>query len=221
MQTQPCDILEEAVSIASPRGSLDGVLAYPFSGKPERAALVVGPHPMMGGRLDNNVVRATARGMAECGCVSLRFAFGGDGASAEVMEAFWQTGHAPDDPLRAEDTLAACAFLREIRPLPTVAIGYSFGASLLGGLLDRPWISHLVLLGATLAHHDYAPLSRSRLPKLVIAADNDFATPLAATRQWFDSAGEPKCLVTLEAAEHFYREQEDVIIREIDRWVRA
>ncbi len=220
MKTQPCDILEESVSITSQRASLNGVLAYPFGAAPELAALVVGPHPMMGGRLDNNVVRATARGMAERGGVSLRFEFGGDGASAEVMEAFWQTGHAPDDPLRTEDTLAACAFLREVKSLPTVAIGYSFGASLLACLVGKPWISHLVLLGATLEHHDYSSISQSPLPKLVIAGDNDFATPLATTQQWFEAAIEPKRLVTLEAGEHFYRNQEDAIIREIVRWVR-
>jgi alpha/beta superfamily hydrolase len=143
MKAKPCDILEETVSITAEHASLDGVLAYPFSGTPARAALIVGPHPMMGGRLDNNVVRATARGMAERGCLSLRFEFGGNQVSAEGMEAFWRTGHAPDDPKRADDTLAACAFLRRIRPLTTVAIGYSFGAALLGCLVDKPWISHL------------------------------------------------------------------------------
>jgi alpha/beta superfamily hydrolase len=56
------------------------------------------------------------------------------------------------------------------------------------------------------------------LPKLVIAADNDFATPLPTTRQWFKSAMESKHLVVLEAAEHFYRDQEDAIIREIVQW---
>lgn len=173
---------------------------------------------MMGGRLDNNVVRATARGLAERGCLSLRFEFGGNQASAEGMEAFWRTGHAPDDPQRADDTRAACAYLHGIRPLPTVAIGYSFGAALLGCLLDKPWISNLVLLGATLEHHDYSPIARSPLPKLVITADNDFATPLATTRRWFEIAKDPKRLVVLQAAEHFYRGQEDAIIQEIVQW---
>lgn len=219
MQAKLCDILEETVSITARQASLDGVLAYPFGETPARAVLIVGPHPMMGGRLDNNVVRATARGLAERGCLSLRFEFGGGGASAETMDAFWRTGHAPDDPKRTDDTLAACAFLHEIRSLPTVAIGYSFGASLLGWLVDKPWISHLVLLGATFEQHDYSRIAHSPLPKLVIAADNDFATPPATTKRWFESAKERKRLVVLEAAEHFYRDQEDDIIREIIQWI--
>ncbi len=218
MKREPCDILEESVSIPAGAGSLDGVLAYSFAGRPQRAALVVGPHPMMGGRIENNVIRAVGRGLAEHGFVTLRFRFSGEGPSAEVMNAFWKTGHAPDDPQRAMDTAAASRWLEDTHPAPTVAIGYSFGASLLAPLCADPRISHIVMIGATLAQHDYGPIAASSLPKLVITADNDFATPLKQTRVWFDRANEPKRLAIIEAAEHFYRGQEPRLVSEILDW---
>ena len=221
MNSQPVDILEESVRIPAGDDVLSGVLAYPFAGRPERGALVVGPHPLMGGRLNNNVVRAVARGLAEQAFLALRFEFGGGGPTPAAMETFWQTGHAPDDPCRADDTRAACAWLRQWHTGPIIAVGYSFGASLLGEILGTGTLTHLVLIGATLAQHDYAAVAASPLPKLLITADNDFATPLAVTRAWFERAAEPKTLVVVPAAEHFYRQQETRLVAEIVQWTQT
>lgn len=218
MKREPSDILEEGVRIGADAGELDGVLAYPFAGRPTRAALIVGPHPMMGGRIENNVIRAVGRGLAEHGFLTLRFRFSGVGPSAESMDEFWKSGHAPDDPRRVDDATAAFRWLARAHPAPTVAIGYSFGASLIAHLCADPRISHIVMIGATLAQHDYDPIATSSLPKLVITADNDFATPLEKTHAWFEQAHEPKRLVMIKAAEHFYRGQEPRIVAEILDW---
>lgn len=216
--TESLDILEESVQIPAGETQLSAVLAYPFAGFPDRAALIVGPHPLMGGRLENNVVRQVGRGLAEHGMASLRFQFAGEGTSPEVMERFWQTGHAPDDPSRADDAAAARAWLASLCDGPMILVGYSFGASLLAGLLGER-VCGVVLIGATLAQHDYAILSTSKVPKLLIAADNDFATPLATSEAWFESADPPKKLVVVPSAEHFYRGQEGRIVQEIIQWL--
>jgi len=218
MPPGPLDILEEQVRIDAWPQVLQGVLAYPFAERPPRAALIVGPHPMMGGRLENNVVRAVGRGLAEHGFCTLRFRFSGDGPSPEVMDAFWRTGRAPDDPRRALDAQTALAWFRRVHGGPLVLVGYSFGASLLTGLCSRKCVSHIVMIGATLAQHDYRPIAECSLPKLLITADNDFATPLETTRNWFAAAREPKRLVLLEAAEHFYRGHEQRLVEEIVAW---
>lgn len=211
------DILEESVQIPADAGRLDGVLAYPFAGKPARAALIVGPHPLMGGRLENNVVRQVGRGLAERGLLTLRFKFGGGGTSADVMQEFWNTGCAPDDPRRQDDAAAACAWLRSRYDVKTLLVGYSFGASLLAPLLDGR-TRGVALIGATFAQHDYASLAACDVPKLVIAADNDFATPLPTTQAWCDVASGPTRLVVVPAAEHFYRGQEGRIVKEVLQW---
>jgi alpha/beta superfamily hydrolase len=218
MDTRPLDILEESVQIPQKGTPLDGVLAYPFVGFPNRAALVVGPHPLMGGRLENNVVRYVGRGLAEHGFATLRFRFGGAGASPEVMQRFWQTGNAPDDPQRGEDAAAAYAWIAALCGGPIILVGYSFGASLLARLLNER-VRGVVLIGATLAQHEYSSLATSTMPKLLIAADNDFATPLGTTESWLAAAAEPKRLVIVPSAEHFYRGQEPRIVEEIMRWL--
>jgi alpha/beta superfamily hydrolase len=216
----PIDILEEAVTIDAPSGALSGVLAYPLAGAASRAALVIGPHPLMGGRLENNVVRAVARGLAEHGLSTLRFAFAGDGPSAEVMDTFWRTGHAPNDPAHVEDARAAAGwFARSVRP-PDVLVGYSFGAAIAGLLLDEIAPARVALISPTLTHHDLDGLARSSLPKLVMTSDNDFATPLATVEDWVADCAEPKTLVVLPSAEHFFRDQEDRLVQEIVQWLR-
>ena len=211
------DILEESVQIPFEGGQLRGVLAYPLAGAPCAAVLLVGPHPYMGGRLDNNVVRNVARGLSEQRQLTLRFEFRDAQTTSALMDAFWETGHAPDDPHRADEARAAFAFLTRVWSGPVFLLGYSFGASLLGQLpTDR--VAGLVLVSPTLRQHDFSTLAELELRKLVITSDRDFATPLEVTRAWFNGVVEPRLLVIIPAAEHFYRGQEDQIVNEVIRW---
>jgi alpha/beta superfamily hydrolase len=216
---EPADILEESVTIAAPAGALAGVLAYPLAGAPTSAGLVIGPHPQMGGRLENNVVRAVGRGLAECGRLALRFAYAGAAPTAESMDAFWRTGHAPEDPQRMHDALAAARWLRNLNPSAVVLVGYSFGASLLAPLLDQLPVVGIVLISPTLVQHDFSALAICRVPKLLIVSDNDFATPLETARGWFSACAESKTLAILPSAEHFFRGQEQSLVNEIARWL--
>lgn len=218
---EPVDILEETVRIPGPAGALAGVLAFPLVGTPGRAALMVGPHPLMGGRLENNVVRAVSRGLAEHGLLTLRFAFAGKGPTAEIMEAFWRTGHAPDDALHCDEACAAARWLGRMDLGSVVLVGYSFGASLLAELFDELPVSHVVMISPTLSHHDFSAVARSRLPKLLITASNDFATPAIVVQNWFADCAGPKSLVILESAEHFFRAQESRVVGELVRWLRS
>jgi len=172
----------------------------------------------MGGRLENNVVRHVGRGLAEHGFATLRFRFAGTGATSDVMDRFWKTGRAPEDPQRASEAAAAHAWLITLCGEATILVGYSFGASLLADLVT-PRTRGVVLIGATLAQHDYAALADRPIPKLLIAADNDFATPLPTTETWFANAADPKQLVVMPSAEHFYRGQEGRIVEEIMQWL--
>ena len=220
MKREPLDILEESVEIPYCSDKLAGVLAYPLTNRPDSTALIVGPHPLMGGRLENNVIRHVGRGLAEQGLLSLRFRFTEATVSGQVMETFWSTGQAPEDPGRADEAVAALAWLERFNAGKVLLIGYSFGASLLYGLIDER-TTGVVLIGPTLVQHDYAELAESGVPKLVFTADNDFATPLAVTQEWFECAADPKRLVIVPAAEHFYRGQEQHLVEEIVEWLPA
>src|SRR5688500_1929044 len=76
------------------------------------SAIVAPPHPLYGGRLDNPVVVAVARGLLEAGCGVLCFNFRGTGASQGV---------ATDRPQFADaDYRAALAAVRDLQPGPAV-----------------------------------------------------------------------------------------------------
>lgn len=216
---QAVDILEESVTIVCEPSSLSGVLAYPFDSDIRGAALVAGPHPLMGGSLQNNVVRSVGRGLAAHGYVSLRFSYGGDGVSATSMQRFLQTGHAPEDPERAVEACAALRLLRSICPKPLMLAGYSFGAAVIDQLVHDAKPSRLVLIGPTLRQHQFDTIQQSTINKLIITGDNDFATPLELTHSWFAAAHEPKKLVTFAASEHFYRGCENQLVAEIIQWL--
>lgn len=219
MQPETTDMIEESLTVESPAGPLSAVLAYPFAGTPRGAVLVAGPHPLMGGGLQNNVVRAVARGMAEHGFVSMRFAYGGADPSTETVQEFWRTGNAPGDLNRVDDARAALEYLASVGHGPAILIGYSFGASVLGALLSEPAPGRIVLIGPTLCRHSFDGIRGSAVPKLIITANNDFATPLESTLAWFEQAQSPKKLVIIEAGEHFYRGLEDRLVAEIIQWL--
>ncbi|MBI4718437.1 MAG: hypothetical protein HY763_11570 [Planctomycetes bacterium] len=221
MSPEVFDIIEESLAIESPAGPLPAVLAYPFAGSPLGGVLIIGPHPLMGGGLENNVVRGVARGMAERGFVSLRFAYCGAAPSSTVMAEFWRTGHAPDDPHRVDDARSALRRLEGVCPTPLVLVGYSFGASVIGGLLAGATATRIVLIGPTLCRHSFEDVRQSLVPKLVITGHNDFSTPLEVTRAWYDRAPGPRKLVVMDGAEHFYRGLEGRLVEEIVGWLQT
>ncbi len=83
--------------------SLEGILEYPLSAEGDLpAAVICHPHPLFGGNMHNNVVRAVRKSLLERGMVCLRFNFRGTGQS-------WGThGNGVDE---VQDVVAAVDFL--------------------------------------------------------------------------------------------------------------
>ena len=103
------DIVVETVRIPAGHGSLEGELAYPEEAYPAGLAVLAGPHPLLGGSRNNNVVRGLADGLARCGLATLRFDYGALGGTADLAE-FWRNSQVPDERALVHD-LRAVAFL--------------------------------------------------------------------------------------------------------------
>ena len=210
-------IVVENLRFASGAYRLHGELAYPEAERPRGAAVLAGPHPLLGGNMHNNVVRALGDGLAAQGLLTLRFDYRGVGRStgpavdvAEHLARFWETSHVPDEMDLAQDVQAAVACVRGLAGpgLPLALLGYSFGCALLPHVRVPGARSALVLIAPTVGKHAYDAYAAVPGPLLVIASEDDFATDAGQLRRWFDTLPEPRRLVLRRFDNHFFRGHE-------------
>lgn len=223
-------VVREVVSFNAAEGRLHGELAYPFDAEPTFAALIVGPHPYMGGTMHNALVTCLAEELAAAGGVSLRFDFSGSGASdgpaldlAASMAQFWSTGHAPEDPTRLRNAETALDYLEQLRVRPVALVGYSFGAAAAWGLwrTRAAHVASLALISPTLTRHGFAsPPSAVGAPAvLVIHSVDDFCTPHRKVADWVGALPFPATFICHDAGNHFFRGSEQMIAQEVTAFV--
>jgi alpha/beta superfamily hydrolase len=221
-------VVVEAVRFRSDGWLLSGELAYPGEVAPVAAALLVGPHPLLGGTMTNNVVRGVGDGLARRGVVTLRFDYRGVGASegpaANVtsrLTEFWQTSRVDDEADYRRDAAAAAAFLRRAvgTGLPMARVGYSFGCSLLAELPGVDADAPLALVAPTVGTHAYESFAAVTAPKLVIAPEGDFAADFGRQREWFDRLSPPKELISPRMDGHFFRGHEEWLADTVARFI--
>jgi len=204
----------EVIEFPSGELRLEGRLAYPEAGPARGAIVIAGPHPLLGGDVDNNVVAALTAGLARRGFVTLSFNYRGvgrsDGLPPDVsahLAEFWATSHVDAEPGCRDDLVAATAYLRDFVTVQIVLVGYSFGCSLLPAAA-KPG-QPLVLVAPTIGTHDYEAFAGHDGPLLVIAPDGDFAADAAGLGQWFARLPEPKRLLAGRWDDHFFRGHEE------------
>ncbi len=199
-----------------PCGTLAGELVYPL-GPTSFAALLVNPHPHMGGGTGNRLLVRLSEVLAGAGGVVSSFDYSGVGESdgpridvADSMSEFWRTGVAPEDPRMIEDARCAVAWINETSNLPLMLVGYSFGAYVATMALTDD-ARGLVLISPTVKQHDFSTLQKRMIAKLVVHSNNDFATPLADLEAWMKDLYPPPETCSVPNGDHFFRGQEDTV----------
>ena len=195
------EAIEEELKFRSGVLSLAGVLAYPAEGEPRLALLLLAPHPHLGGRMDNNVIRHVARRAAEMGCATLRFDYRGVGDS-EIDLPPGRTLYDHWSELEREqryadlvgDACAACEALVRASGAPRarVVFGYSLGAILAALTAPRVGATHVVAVSPPVARVTLEPFRWLRVPKLFVAGDRDFAFDRARFVHELARVPEPK-----------------------------
>jgi len=201
------------VTVASGAARVEGILAYPFERRVNRSALIAGPHPLLGGNVDNNVVRALRRALVHAGYAALSFGYRhpdalGDGARgwSAMTAGFWRDGRCDEEALWLEDARAAAGALRDwTQPAKPLLVGYSFGCCAVAACAATVDPAGVALISPNPRRHDFAPLATCAAPLLVVQSDNDFTCTLGEGAEWFASLREPKTRVVLSAGEHFFR----------------
>ncbi len=183
---------------------------------PAAAAVLCHPHPLYGGNMHNNVIRALKKGLNERGLICLRFNFRGTGQS-------WGTH---DNGVgEIDDVLAAVDFLEAMEQVDSkrlVLAGYSFGCWVgLRATARDPRPKRLIGISPPVDSYDFGFLENETRPKLLIAGDRDFVCSPERFRDLLDRIPEPKKGVILPGADHFHLGGEGDLIRETDAFLDA
>jgi len=166
-------------------------------GAARAAAVLLHPHPDMGGDRFNNVVSALYQALPSAGVTALRFDFSSSSVDIAVRESIEALDRLPDD-------------------VPRVVAGYSFGGAVAAAINDER-VAGWFLAAPALSSVEPA-IGRDPRPKLVVAAEHDqFFPPArleAATADW-DAAE----VITVPGADHFFAGRSDAVAELCVGWI--
>jgi len=205
----------QSLFLEGPSGRLEALLNA-GAGQPAHAALVCHPHPLYGGTLHNKVVFHTMKALNSFGYPVLRFNFRGAGLS-----------HGRHDQGRGEvdDVRAALDWLDLQFHLPLVLAGFSFGAVVgLRAACADDRVNSLIALGIPVAPIDERPydfdfLASCSKPKLFVTGSRDPFGPRSEIERAVASFPEPKKLVFIDGADHFFEGRLHELRGAIESWV--
>jgi len=193
-------------------GRLEATLWTAPAPDPTFAAVVCHPHPLYGGTMHNKVVYQAAKALHQQGASVLRFNFRG----TEQSEGEHDRGAGEQDDVRtAIDYLAA-----EFTGKPVLVAGFSFGSwvGLRVGWEDAR-VTKLIGLGLPVDNVDASYLRACAKPKLFIQGGNDQFGSCASIEALFATLPEPKRLIIVEHADHFFTGHLDQVGAAISAWI--
>jgi uncharacterized protein len=198
------------VTLRGPAGSLEALLQESEGRTHALAAVVCHPHPLYGGTMHNKVVHRVAQVLHARGAAVLRFNFRGAGASQGSFDA----GRG-----ESEDARAALDFMRKRHPHARRWLaGFSFGSWIAARLAaSQPDVEQLVLIAPPVRKSDFAVLHHARVPKLVVQGASDRTCPIEDLEREFPLWADPKKLVRVEGATHFFDKQLADLAKALDQ----
>jgi uncharacterized protein len=127
----------------------------------------------------------------------------------------------------AEDVRTAVAWLAAEFGLPLIFAGFSFGAAVgLGVACGDRRVKAAIGLGLPIAagderNYDFSFLKECAKPKLFISGAGDPFGPRQALKSFIESLSEPKKLVLIEGADHFFEGRLRELREAVEDWVRT
>jgi uncharacterized protein len=202
--------------LEGPAGQLEALLNQGAESA-THAALVCHPHPMFGGTMHNKVVFHTVKALNGFGFPVLRFNFRGAGLSQ---------GEHDEGRGEVEDVRTGLQWLRERFHLPIIFAGFSFGTVVgLRAACPDPDVAAMIALGTPLSPvddraYDFSFLESCARPKLFVSGARDQFGPRARLEQLLATLPEPKRLVIIEGADHFFAGRLAELRKAIEEWVK-
>ena len=164
---------------------------------PWAGAVLLHPHPDMGGDRYNNVVTALYEALPQAGVSALRFDFSGS-----------------DLDLAVEDTRAA---LDRMPTEPCFVVGYSFGGGVAATITDER-VAGWYLVAPALTMFEPA-IGDDPRPKAVAAAEHDrFFSPARLEMATADGAATERSTIT--GADHMFVGRTDEVSKQCLDWLK-
>jgi len=206
------EVFHRSFFLEGPAGRLEALLWTSPDADPKFVAIVCHPHPLYGGTMHNKVVYQTAKAFHQHGATVLRFNFRG----VEQSEGVHDHGMGEQGDVRAAVEYLAAGFPGR----PIFLAGFSFGSwvGLRVGCQDGR-VSDLIGLGLPANHVDATYLRACEKPKLLIQGANDRYASRANVEALFATLQEPKCLVIVDDADHFFTGHLDAVSAAITAWL--
>ncbi len=195
-----------------PDGRLEG--RYHQSKKPNAPiAIVLHPHPLHGGNMNNRVVFIMFNNFVELGFSVLRFNFRGVGRSQGAFD---------NGVGELSDAAYAFDWMQQFNsnsPFCWIG-GYSFGALIsMQLMMRRPEIEGFVSISPPAGTEDFSFLAPCPSSGLIIHGDKDTHVPLDAVKKLAQKLdGQKNISVNLsivKGADHFYKDNMDNLSKEV------
>ncbi len=190
----PCN---RSLTLPGPVGALEALTACPAEETARSATVVIlHPHPLYGGTMQNKVVHTLARGFGELGLASVRFNFRGVGHSA---------GSFANAEGETDDALAVIRWVRQQRPQDAIWLaGFSFGAYVALRAAGEAQVDGLVTVAPAVNLYDFSTLLLPDCPWLLIQGEADEVVPVDVVRNWLAQLSRPPQTVFLPGVGHFF-----------------
>jgi alpha/beta superfamily hydrolase len=207
------DTFHRSFFLKGQAGRIEAMLWTTPQANPRLAAVVCHPHPLFGGTMHNKVVFQAAKALHRHGVPVLRFNFRGAGLSEGV--------HDRGEGER-EDVRTALNYLAEEFPgLSILLAGFSFGSQvgLEVGCADSR-VKDLIALGIPVDNSNMSFLGACSKPKLLVQGANDQFGSREHVELLFHTLPEPKELLFVENADHFFTGHLAEMAEAIDSWLK-
>jgi alpha/beta superfamily hydrolase len=206
----------ERVTLAGPAGGLEALIETPRTATeqtPKQFGVVLHPHPLHGGTMDNKVVYTLSRVFHEHGAPTLRFNFRGVGRSEGAFaEGIGET----------EDALAVIAAGRARWPGAALWLGgFSFGAAVAIRAAAHAEAQRLVTVAPAVDRIDLSDASVPEIPWLLVHGADDDVVDHRATLDWAARQPHPPQVALLPACGHFFHGKLIELKDAVDQFLKA
>jgi len=167
----------------------------------EKGVVISHPHPLYGGSMHNNVVKAVAQVYKEQGYSTLRFNFRG----VERSEGDFGNGVGEQEDVKAA--------LKTLGKKSMDLAGYSFGAWVNAlGLAKFEEAQRLIMVSPPVSFIDFSFLQYSPKIKLVICGTRDEIAEYKKVEKMLPKWNDQALFRVIQGADHFYSGYEEELI---------